>query len=278
MQDVNYFNSKKKEKQKREIIKLNNACQLPPDVSSQIKAIIYRENLILGKYTKLDHSLENFYEDLKQNRPKEAENYLDVHMREMIASIKYMWLKMKYRHFDIKPDNILISDSDDQHPILIDFENPLDQKNTEKEMNRFTYAFASYDINQRKANSDIIYEHECRENEDLLQLGYTFLYLVSDHEEFLKILDPWDGLQQGRNREEPSEERYQEVADRKLDIEAEPNIIKLKNGLVGHFKIDPTFDEFTLRLAKYFAKVGLFDEQPRNRLAKFFDELIEIFE
>ena len=263
-----------KKKIDRERIKTVNyvGLNLCPGVGPAMKGvdlgpyrnIIHQGKIIRGVFESLSQTLAQFYENqISYNEPATTEKFLKVHMRELIASLKYLWLKLSYHHLDIKPDNIMIANSDLQSPLLIDFENPLqpDQRKTEK--TRFTFAFASYDINQRKADSDSI--TECKHNEDLLQLGYTFLYLIST-KTFFSLLDV----------KKETEARFQEVADMKLRIEAEPNILKLKKHLMTIYKIDKSHEGFVARLAKYFTLVALFDEHLED-LPDFFDSLGEIF-
>ena len=75
-----------------------------------------------------------------------------------------------------------------------------------------------------------------------------------------------------------SKEWCQEVADRKLDIEGEPNSVKLKKHLMRKFWIEPEYEDFAARLARYFTLVALFDEQDQEDLPEYFDRLKEIFE
>ena len=180
--------------------------------------------------------------------------YFKTHLEEMMKTANYLRLGLKYQHLNIKPDNIIIVKQKELWPLLIAIDNPktatekISAVRNEKDI---TIEFASYDICQRLADLEDI--DEAKPNEDLVQIAYTFLYLISDQDLFWKWMSP----REARIDAMGSSHGIQDVADIKLSIEAEPNERKLKSRLRTMFGIAPVFEICLDLLTQFILRISL---------------------
>lgn len=235
------------------------------------EAVLYDPNQIVKvKLHRANYqNIRRLYRQLMRfGTPESFTAYFKHHMKELILILKYLYIKHRLLHLDIKPDNFIVFAGKELWPVLIKFDKETGLQDSVKKgdlSKEMTLMFASYDICQRLADGEVI--NEAQPNEDLVQLAYTLLYLISDHHLFLQQMSP-EHFQSGSRLE-----RLQYVADVKLDIEAEPNERKLKLRLREMFDISMAFDECLDAVVRYLVQLALPFPESDHELLAYFNKL-----